>query len=411
MIESQKVSDIRSNSLMLSLMCNIYKQENYIPENRPKIYKKCADMLFRAWDRSRGINPDVTIQDTKMESLISYLANWIYTSESLKDGVREEELIKKATEYLHRSTFEDVDEAKKVSIDFIKFSKGRAWILSAVGSTKDHELYKFTHWTFLEYFTAEWLCRIYEETNDLTNYLIPRIKKREWDVVAQLALQMRGEFSENALEKIFNKILKVAQESTDVERLNLLSFAARSLAFMNPDPNTVKAITKDCFEFSLILGKQGLTKEAEAPYRLILDLQLSVKENRNKVAEALKNLILDYTKTKKDDEAVLAAEILFIIKDNLLNEKSEEKEKRYWSEEFSDTLKECYQHNKFIFEENIHLCIQSYEVLFKKDIEIILKLHGLEGLFSDYSFLMCPVLYLTGVGESLFNAHFEPLPI
>jgi predicted NACHT family NTPase len=69
MIESEKLADLRSNSLMLSLMCNIYRQENYIPENRPKIYQKCAEMLFKKWDRHRGINPGITIQDAKIESL------------------------------------------------------------------------------------------------------------------------------------------------------------------------------------------------------------------------------------------------------------------------------------------------------------------------------------------------------
>ena len=73
MIESEKVSDLRSNTLMLSLMCNIYRQENYIPENRPKIYQKCAEMLFKKWDKHRGINPGITIQDSKIESLISHI--------------------------------------------------------------------------------------------------------------------------------------------------------------------------------------------------------------------------------------------------------------------------------------------------------------------------------------------------
>jgi len=44
--ESQSVPDLRSNPLMLSLMCNIYLGEDFIPTNRPDVYKKCALMLF-----------------------------------------------------------------------------------------------------------------------------------------------------------------------------------------------------------------------------------------------------------------------------------------------------------------------------------------------------------------------------
>jgi hypothetical protein len=52
--ESQIVPDLRSNPLILALMCNIYRGENYIPRNRPDVYEKCAVMLFERWDKSRA---------------------------------------------------------------------------------------------------------------------------------------------------------------------------------------------------------------------------------------------------------------------------------------------------------------------------------------------------------------------
>jgi predicted NACHT family NTPase len=207
MKESEKVSDLRSNSLMLALMCNIYKQENYIPENRPRIYQKCAEMLYKKWDRSRGITPKMRLQDSKLEPLISYLAYWIYTNDFSNGWTTESELVNKAAEYLHHATYEDYDDAKEVAKDFIDFSKGRAWIFTYVGIVKNQNVYQFTHRTFLEYFTAEWLCRVYEETDKFTNELVPKIGQRQWDVVAQLAFQIRGEKSENDTDKILLNIL------------------------------------------------------------------------------------------------------------------------------------------------------------------------------------------------------------
>ncbi|MDD3247042.1 MAG: NACHT domain-containing protein [Methanosarcina sp.] len=420
MIESEKVSDLRSNSLMLSLMCNIYKQENYIPENRPKIYQKCAEMLFKKWDKHRGINPEITIQDSKIESLISHLAHWIYTNESSKEGVSEEELIKKSTEYLYPSTYEDKDEAKAVATDFVKFSRGSAWILTAIGSTKDQELYKFTHRTFLEYFTADWFCRNYEETKELTNELIPKIKRREWDVVIQLAFQIRGEYSESATDKILSTILSVAKESTTMERKNLLSFAARSLEFMTPNPNLVKEITKECFEFSLCLGKNTIEKMIESgefeteilhlgdPIKPILDLKYSVRENRTKVVETLNNLILYYINSQNEYEAILAAEIGFGLNESLnMGKDFDKKEQLYWDNVSIDIIKECYAHNKSVFEENIHLCIQSYNVIFDNKIELILKLYGLKGILFDYSNSMLPNTRTSGIGQRLLSNTFE----
>ena len=54
--ESSSVPDLRSNPLLLALMCNIYRGDGYIPKNRPDVYEKCATMLFERWDKGRGIH-------------------------------------------------------------------------------------------------------------------------------------------------------------------------------------------------------------------------------------------------------------------------------------------------------------------------------------------------------------------
>ena len=64
--ESRSVPDLRNNPLMLALMCNIYRGENYIPRNRPDVYEKCAIMLFEKWDKSRGINVPLPVSYTHL---------------------------------------------------------------------------------------------------------------------------------------------------------------------------------------------------------------------------------------------------------------------------------------------------------------------------------------------------------
>lgn len=44
--ESSAVPDLRRNPLMLSLMCIIYRGQNWIPRNRPEMYEYCAKLLF-----------------------------------------------------------------------------------------------------------------------------------------------------------------------------------------------------------------------------------------------------------------------------------------------------------------------------------------------------------------------------
>ncbi len=53
--DSEMIQDLRSNPLMLALLCTIYHEEHYIPRHRPDVYEKCAIMLFERWDKSRSI--------------------------------------------------------------------------------------------------------------------------------------------------------------------------------------------------------------------------------------------------------------------------------------------------------------------------------------------------------------------
>ena len=209
--ESQIVPDLRSNPLMLALMCNIYLGENYILNNSPDVYEKCATMLFDRWDKGRGIRVPSSVEEIQahIRPTMMYLAYWIYSNEALQGGVTERNLIKKAAEYLYEKRFEDIDEAENAAKRFIDFCRGRAWVFTDIGTTKEGEnLYQFTHRTFLEYFTAAHLVRINSTPNKLREILFPKIAKREWDVVAQLAFQIQNRNVESAADELLTYLWK-----------------------------------------------------------------------------------------------------------------------------------------------------------------------------------------------------------
>ena len=62
-----------------------------------------------------------------------------------------------------------------------------------VGLTSDGEqLYAFTHRTFLEFFSAAHLARTIASLDELLALLVPKVRADEWDVVSQLALQIKA---------------------------------------------------------------------------------------------------------------------------------------------------------------------------------------------------------------------------
>ena len=111
--ESRSVPDLRSNPLMLALLCNIYRGENYIPRNRPDVYEKCALMLFEKWDKSRGIYVPLPFE-VHVRPAMMHLAHWIYSNETLQGGVTEAALIGETTCYLCPRRYEDLDEATRL---------------------------------------------------------------------------------------------------------------------------------------------------------------------------------------------------------------------------------------------------------------------------------------------------------
>jgi|GEM_PF-4115592 len=237
---SEAARDLRSNTLMLALLCNIYRGGGYIPRQRPQVYEKCAVMLFERWDRGRRIEVSLEFE-RHLRPAMQHLAYWIYSEPSLHGGVTEAELIRSTTEYLLGRRFDDPDAAREEARRFVEFCRGRAWVFTDTGTTAEGEsLYQFAHRTFLEFFTAEHLVRTHATPADLGKVLRPRIWKGEWDVVAELAFQLQDDHVDGAADRLLLELL--ADSGGDRDRNAALSFAARSLSFLVPGRATCRAV-------------------------------------------------------------------------------------------------------------------------------------------------------------------------
>lgn len=237
--ESEFVQDLRVNPLMLSLMCGIYASENYIPRNRPDVYEKCALLLFERWDKQRGINPKMSF-DAHVQAAMRSLALWLYPRQESQQGLNRDQLIAYMKSYLLQKRFDKEEDAEQAATEFIDFCKGRAWVLTDVGA----ELYGFTHRTFLEYFAASQLVRLHPSAEALLTELWPRIVKSEWDVVAQLSLQILGRTVEDGADDFLGRLVEeaIGFRPSDDSRRNAIAFACRALAFIVPRPDVLRAI-------------------------------------------------------------------------------------------------------------------------------------------------------------------------
>ncbi|HDZ19799.1 hypothetical protein LCGC14_0303940 [marine sediment metagenome] len=321
MEESEIVSDLRKNPLMLALMCNLYRGQGYIPKNRPDVYEKCAMMLFERWDKSRGIHVSLPFEE-HIRPTVMFLAHWVYENPEAQEGVPESRLVEKAVEYLFPRRFDDENRAEHAARDFIQFCKGRAWVFTDAGTTDDGEaLYKFTHSTFLEYFTARYLARKNETADKLVETLLPRILRREWDVPAQLAFQIKSRDVEDAGDRMLRALLERPLGSADEHRI-LVSFAARCLEFIVPSPAVIQQIVDACVACWIHIGRPSLapSRDQVAPTEnnrpspvdaeeLLNALQRATNENQTHVVDALVGSLAHHIKEGEDEDARLAIEI------------------------------------------------------------------------------------------------------
>ncbi|MEU2472047.1 NACHT domain-containing protein [Streptomyces sp. NPDC012842] len=301
--ESQFVADLRKNPLMLSLMCGIYASEHYIPSNRPDLYQKCAQLLFERWDKQRGISIPLPF-NAHVRQALNALALRMYSDPKAQNGLTRARLVAFMTEFLVEKRFDDEAVAEDAANQFVDFCTGRAWVLTDMGSDTQQNLYAFTHRTFLEYFTATQLVRKHYTPEKLFDVLHGRISSQEWEVVAQLSLQILSQNVDDGGDDFLDLVLSAIQDTDSLSRkINLTSFAARSLGFMVPRPKIIQNIC----EQAVFLSLDSISDEAFNFEPIALLMECS-PENLELVSKNLKEVLrLSVARHPENDKALLMA--------------------------------------------------------------------------------------------------------
>lgn len=249
MDQSSEVEDLRSNPLLLGLMCNLYRGENAIPSNRPEVYEKCSLMLFERWDKQRGIHEPIKFA-SKLRPSMQHLAQWIFFSSELSAGVSETALIDETARFLETHRFRDPDDAHDAAAQFVGICKGRAWVFTNTNtSRRGEELFTFTHRTFLEYFTAEWVVGAHQTHAELAEYVWRHAIARDSSVVMQLALQIAERRNQEVSDVVLQDLLSRAEECESETRVAIYAFCVDCLRYLVPAPDTTRAIVDAALSF------------------------------------------------------------------------------------------------------------------------------------------------------------------
>ncbi|MFI8164161.1 NACHT domain-containing protein [Streptomyces microflavus] len=206
--ETENVPDVRTNPLMLSLLCALYRARGYIPRNRRMVYEACADLLFQRWDAMRHIEQPVDHRQYGTR-LMQELALFFYKSPTAQAGVQEGQLRKLiATFFTDTASVDEVD-ARSRAQDFLDFCADRAWLLSYQGTDfGDHRLFGFTHRTFMEYFAAEALVRRARGLDEVVDEMVFAHEKDTSSVLADVIFQCADDKYDGGAREIVSALIR-----------------------------------------------------------------------------------------------------------------------------------------------------------------------------------------------------------
>jgi hypothetical protein len=241
--DSASVRDLRSNPLLLSLMCILYRGAGSLPRNRADVYEQCAELLFRRWDASRRIHRELRAGHL-VEPVLRNLAYGLFAQDVPQPTITRRRLIDATARFLHERGFEDEDDARAAAGEFVEFCRGRMWVFTDVGSTATGErLFAFTHRTFLEYFAAARIAFSSDSPEELASALVPYIARGESWMVAELALQIKDRTSDPGAPRIYAALLRERRGQGPV----MLHFLALCLRSVDPSPQPVRELTRLLF--------------------------------------------------------------------------------------------------------------------------------------------------------------------
>ncbi|MFF4104263.1 NACHT domain-containing protein [Streptomyces sp. NPDC001903] len=221
MRETENVPDIRTNPLMLSLLCALYRARGYIPRNRRTVYSACAELLFQRWDSMRHIEQPMDHRQYGTR-LMQELALFFYKSQTAQAGVQEGQLRRLiATFFTDTASVHEVD-ARSRAQDFLDFCADRAWLLSYQGTDSvDRRLFGFTHRTFMEYFAAEALVRRARVLNEVVDEMVLAYEKDTSSVLVDVMFQCADDKYDGGARDIVSLLMPGMQSGRPASESNL----------------------------------------------------------------------------------------------------------------------------------------------------------------------------------------------
>jgi Domain of unknown function (DUF4062)/HEAT repeats len=156
-IESPRLLDLAGNPLLLTMMAVIYKDRD-LPNERWRLYERCAETLLEDWDIGKGIEDEdfklkVPLRTAQKSEILEQVS--LYMLEHSQPGselnaIAYVPLQRTLAGYLTDKYQLSPGEAEAIAVDILRHLMERTYVLAGIGE----RIFGFVHRTFMEYFAA-----------------------------------------------------------------------------------------------------------------------------------------------------------------------------------------------------------------------------------------------------------------
>lgn len=288
--------ELKHNPLLLSLILLLYRNELDIPTSKLSIYESCTNTIVETRDVKEK-KLDINLKIVNKLSIFTSLAYWQFQNESLSKGTQSFETVRThIIKYLlDKGEFSDENFAQQATDEFLDFAKVRSIYFEN----------KFTHKTFLEYFTAYYIYSFYygnwRKAEEFSDLLTSYIGLSAWSVVLELLIckidstQINYEIVDDLVEKLYEK-----------NKIDTLIFLLQIIKYLkNISPKMTRFILSKSIEFCFKDGEA--TKELKVDYQEAIFTHLSNLGNIERFKEIIENSFFEIVKKNTISNLIINA--------------------------------------------------------------------------------------------------------
>ncbi len=190
--DNEPIQELATNPLLLTLLCLVFGEAADFPANRAELYKEGLDVLLKKWDGKRNIERDQVYKKLSLkrkEDLLSQLAFATFERGDyfFKQATVESHII----QYIRNLPGANEDE-EALQLDgesVLKSIEAQHGLLVE----RARGIYSFSHLTFQEYFTAQYIVSPTPALNQALQNLATHITEKRYREIFLLAAGMLPE--------------------------------------------------------------------------------------------------------------------------------------------------------------------------------------------------------------------------